>query len=426
MTDSPPFWARTGLAVVALLIVAFVVWAALTEVEEIARGEGKVIPVSRTQVIQASEASVVQQIAVKLGQIVRKGDLIVQLDDTATTSTLGELQARARALRAQIARLELEQTGDMASPMTCPPEVVKASPEVCDNEGQLLKARRDAFQNKLSVLQERHLQRRKELDEALVSIQRLENNIQVSEKEAALLEPLVGRKLAPQTDLLRVQKELTDSTGQLKLLQASLDRIRAAIKEASLQVDELTLVFQQEALAEKTKVLADLSVVMETIRGASDRVQRTDLRSPVDGVVNRLEITTIGAYVQPGTVVAEVVPTSDVLLIEARISPKDVAFIRVGQPALVKITAFDFSIYGGLHGEVSNVSADSMFDEKSGQTYYLVQVKTDKSEIVHDGKSHSIIPGMVASVDIMTGKKTVLQYLLKPINKARTEAMRER
>jgi adhesin transport system membrane fusion protein len=146
----------------------------------------------------------------------------------------------------------------------------------------------------------------------------------------------------------------------------------------------------------------------------------------VDGVVNRLEITTIGGYVQPGTVVAEVVPTSDTLLVEARISPNDIAFIRVGQPALVKVTAFDFSIYGGLQGEVSNVSADSMFDEKSNETYYLAQVKTDKSEIFRNGKSHAIIPGMVASVDIMTGRKTILQYLLKPINKARTEAMRER
>jgi adhesin transport system membrane fusion protein len=426
VTDSPPLWARASLVVVVLLIVSFVAWAAITQIEEIARGEGKVIPISRTQVIQASEASVVQEIAVKVGQIVKKDDLIVRLDDTATTSTLGELEARARALRVQVARLELEQMGDMSSPMTCP-EIVKAtSPAICDNEAQLLKARRDAFQNKLSVLQERHLQRRKELDEALVSIQRLENNIEISKKEAALLEPLVARKLAPQTDLLRIQKELTDARGQLNLLNESLDRIRAAIKEASLQVDELMLVFQQEALAEKTKVLADLSVVTETIRGASDRVQRTDLRSPVDGVVNRLEITTIGAYVQPGTVVAEVVPTSDVLLVEARISPKDVAFIRVGQTALVKITAFDFAIYGGLQGEVVNVSADSMFDEKSGETFYLVQVKTEKSEIVHDGKSHAIIPGMVASVDIMTGKKTVLQYLLKPINRARTEAMRER
>jgi adhesin transport system membrane fusion protein len=426
MTDAPPFWARVGLAVVSLLIVAFIVWAAFTEIDEIARGQGKVVPVSRTQVIQASEASVVQEIAVKVGQIVQKDDLIMRLDDTATTSTLGELEARARALRAQIARLELEQTGDMASPLACPEAVTAVSPEVCANEALLLKARRDAFQNKLSVLQERHLQRRKELDEALVSIQRLEDNIEVSKKESALLEPLVARKLAPQTDLLRIQKELTDSSGQLKLLQESLDRFRAAIKEASLQVDELKLMFQQEALAEKTKALADLSVATETIRGASDRVQRTDLRSPVDGVVNRLEITTIGGYVQPGTVVAEVVPTSDVLLVEARISPKDVAFIRVGQPALVKITAFDFSIYGGLQGEVSNVSADSMFDEKSGETFYLVQVRTQSSEIIHDGKSHAIIPGMIASVDVMTGKKTILQYLLKPINKARTEAMQER
>lgn len=426
MIDTPPFWARISLLVVVLLIAAFIGWAAITQVDEIARGQGKVIPISRTQVIQASEASVVTEIAVQIGQVVKKGDLIVRLDDTATASSLGEVEAKARTLHVQIARLELEQAGDMVSPMSCPDAVEKTSPEICENESELLKARRDAFQNKLSVLQERHLQRRKELDEALVNIKRLEESIALSDKEESLLAPLVEKRLAPQTDLLRVQKELADSTGQLKLLQESLDRVRASIKEASLQVDELMLSFQQEALAEKTKALADLSVVTETMRGASDRVQKTDLRSPVDGVVNRLEITTLGAYVEPGTVVAEVVPTADTLLVEARISPKDVAFIRAGQKALVKITAFDFSIYGGLQGVVANVSADSMFDEKSNETYYLVQVKTDKSEIVHDGKRHAIIPGMVASVDVLTGRKTILQYLLKPINKARTEAMRER
>lgn len=426
MNDRPPIWARSGLLIVVLLITAFVAWAAATEIDEIARGEGKVIPVSRTQIIQASEASVVQEIAVKLGQIVKKGDLIVRLDDTATTSTLGELEARARALRVQVARLDVEQSGDATLPLICPEQARQESPEICENEAQLLKARRDNFQNKLSVLRERHLQRRKEFDEALLNIKRLEDNIAISNRELALLEPLVKRKLAPQTDLLHIQKELTDATGQLNLLKGSLDRLTGAIKEAALQVDELTLQFQQEALAEKTKALAELSVVLETVRGASDRVQRTDLRSPVDGVINTLEVNTIGAYVQPGTVVAGIVPTSDVLLVEARISPRDVAFIRPGQQALVKITAFDFSIYGGLKGQVINVSADSMFDEKSNETYYQVQVKTASSELVHNEKPHSIIPGMIASVDILTGRKTVLQYLLKPINKARNEALRER
>lgn len=426
MNDRPPFFARAGLGVIILLIVSFIAWSAVARIEEIARGEGKVIPVSRTQIIQASEPGVVQEIAVRLGQVVNRGDLIIRLDDTLTTSSLGEAEARQRALRAQIARLKIEETGNVEAAYVCPDDIVKSAPLICENEARLLAARRESFRNKLAVLDERLLQRRNELDEANVNIVRLEENARVAQREEDLLAPLVERRLAAQTDLLRVQKELSENSGQLKLVRESLGRIGAAINEASLQRADLALQLQQEALAEKTKALSELSVIEETIRGASDRVARTDIRSPVNGVVNTLDINTIGAYVQPGTVVAGIVPTADTLLVEARLSPSDVAFVRPGQSALVKITAFDFSIYGGLAGHVDTVSADSIVDQHTGETFYLVRVRTDSSELGRDGEQHSIIPGMIASVDIMTGEKTVLDYLLKPINKARDEALRER
>lgn len=426
MNDRPPLFARVGLAVIILLITTFVAWASIARIEEIARGEGKIIPVSRTQIIQASEPGVVQEIAVQPGQVVSRGDLIVRLDDTLTTSSLGEAEARQRALRAQISRLAIEESGDITLRFICPDDLVSTAPQICENEERLLNARRDSFSNKLAVLDERLLQRRKELDEANVNIVRLEENAVIAQREEDLLAPLVARRLAAQTDLIRVQKELSENRGQLKLVHESLDRIGAAINEASLQRAELALQLQQEALAEKTKALAELSVIDETIRGASDRVARTDIRSPVDGVVNTLDVNTIGAYVQPGTVVAGIVPTADTLLVEARLSPNDVAFVRPGQPALVKITAFDFSIYGGLDGIVDMVSADSIVDQNSGETFYLVRVKTESSALERNGEQHSIIPGMIASVDIMTGEKTVLDYLLKPINKARNEALRER
>lgn len=426
MLDRPPLFARLGLIIIILLVSTFIIWAAITRVDEIARGEGKVIPVSKTQIIQASEPGVIQEINVQVGQVVKKGDLIVRLDDTVTTSSLGEAEARFRTLRTQIARLELEQAGDTTSPLDCPIEVEKAAPQVCRNEAELLQARRSNFLNKLSVLQERRLQRQKELDEALANISRLTENQAVSRRELELIAPMAKRKLVAQTDLIKVEKELTDINGQLKLSAESLERLRAAVNEASLQVEELALQLQQEALAEKTKALSELSVIEETIRGASNRVARTDLRTPVDGVVNTLEVNTIGAYLQPGSVVAGVVPTSETLLVEARVSPSDIAFIRAGQPALVKITAYDFSIYGGLQGEVATVTADSIYDQNTGETYYQVRVKTETSELRRDGKVHAIIPGMIASVDIMTGQKTILKYLMKPIVKARDEAFRER
>jgi adhesin transport system membrane fusion protein len=426
IVDRPPFLARIGLGSIAALVVCFLVWAAFAEVDEIARGEGKVIPVSKTQVIQASEPGVVQEIAVKVGQIVKSGDLIVRLDDTATTSALGEVEAKSRALKAQIARLDMEEKGDFDSPIACPWAENPSTDTVCANEMRLLNARRDNFQNKLQVLRERRTQKEKELDEALANMKRLEETSELSQREYDLLAPLVERKLAAQTDFLRVQKELTDSRGQLASLKESRERLEAALKEADLQVDELALQIAQEALAEKTKALAELAVAEETMRGATDRVNRTDLRSPVDGVVNTLDVNTIGSFVQSGATVAGVVPTSDTLLIEARISPRDVAFVRQGQRALVKISAYDFSIYGGLEGEVVNISADSIFDEKAEETYYQVYVKTESSELHSNGRAHSIIPGMIASVDIMTGRKTILHYLLKPVNKARSEALRER
>ncbi len=424
--DRPPLAARLGLIVISALLLTFIGWASVAEVQEIARGQGKIIPVSKTQIVQSSEPGVVQEIAVRVGQVVRKGDLILRLDDTVTASSLGESEARARALRAQIARLNLEEKGAFDSEYICPESLKDVAPEICVNEARLFKARADNIRNKRSVLEERHQQRVKELDEARVNISRLEENQKISQREADLLGPMVKRKLVAQTELLRVQKELTETSGQLDLARESIPRIEAAIKEASLQIQELDLQVEQEALAERTQALAELSVIEATIRGASDRVARTDIRSPVDGIINTLEVNTVGAYVQPGTVIAGVVPTSETLLVEARISPRDVAFVRPGQPALIKVTAYDFSIYGGLEGEVQNISADSLVDQSTGETYYQVLVKTDQAELVRNGKRYAIIPGMVATADIMTGKKTILAYLMKPINKARNEALRER
>jgi membrane fusion protein, adhesin transport system len=426
MKDRPPLFARLSLAIVILLLMSFVGWASVARVDEIARGEGKVIPISRTQIVQSSEAGVIQEIAVQVGQVVSRGDLIVRLDDTTMTSSLGESEARARALRAQIARLEIEEIGDMSGQFVCPDDLVEIAPQICENEQRLLQARRDNVRTKLSVLAERRLQREKELDETFAHIARLEETLLVARREEDLLTPMVERRLVAQTDLLRVQRELSDSRGQLQQLNESLARIRAAINEATLQIQELGLQLQQEALAEKTQALAELSVIGETIRGASDRVARAEIRSPVDGVINTLEFNTIGAYVQPGSVVAGIVPSSDTLLVEARLSPSDVAFVRAGQEALVKVTAFDFSIFGGLEGFVDNVSADSIVDQNTGETYYQVRVRTETSELDRHGEKHPIIPGMIASVDIITGEKTILDYLLKPINKARTEALRER
>ncbi len=424
--DRPPFFASAAVLIIAALFAAFVVWASFAEIDEIARGEGKVIPASKTQIVQASEAGVVQEIAVKIGQVVKKNDLIVRLDNTVSTSSLGEQQAKARTLNARIARLKQEQEGRIGEPLACPESLVEVAPEICENEQKLLVARRQNFETKLNVLKSRLDQREKELNEAKVNVQRLTDSLGVSDREAELVTSMVKRNLMAKTEQIRVDREQTEMRGQLNLADETIKRTRAAIVEAKLQVDEFGLQLQQEALDELTQALAELSVVDETIRGATDRVARTDIRSPVDGIVNTLDVNTLGAFVQPGAVVAGIVPTSETLLVEARVSPRDVAFIRPDQKALIKVSAYDFSIFGGLDGKVQNITADSLVDQNTGEPYYQVRVSTDRSALERDGKSYSIIPGMISTVEIITGRKTILSYLLKPINKARDEALHER
>ena len=424
--DRPPFFASAAVWIIGGLFAAFVIWASLAEVDEIARGEGKVIPASKTQIVQASEAGIVEEIAVKIGQVVKKNDLIIRLDDTLNESSLGEQQAKARTLGARIARLKQEQEGRIGEPLVCPDDLMRIAPQICENEQKLLVARRQNFDTKLNVLKSRLDQREKELNEAKVNVQRLTESLAVSDKEAELITSMVKRKLMAQTEQMRVDREQTELRGQLNLAVETIKRTEGAIVEARLQVDEFGLQLQQEALDELTQALAELSVVDETIRGATDRVARTDIRSPVDGIVNTLDVNTLGAFVQPGAVVAGIVPTSETLLVEARVSPRDVAFIRPDQKALIKVSAYDFSIFGGLDGKVQTITADSLVDQNTGEPYYQVRVSTDRSALERDGKSYSIIPGMISTVEIITGRKTILAYLLKPINKARNEALRER
>ena len=424
--DRPPLFASASIFIIGALFVVFVAWASFAEVDEIARGDGKVIPASKTQIIQASEAGVVQEIAVTIGQVVKKNDLIIRLDNTLNTSSLGEQQAKARALEVRIARLKYEQAGNLSGPFPCPQDIQSVAPQICDNEQKLLIARRGNFDNKLSVLKSRLDQRERELAEAQANSDRLTKNLVVSDQEAKLVDAMVKKGLMARTEQLRVEREQTELNGQLNLAGETIKKIKSSITEAQLQVEELGLQLQQEALDDLTQALAELSVVDETIRGATDKVARTDIRSPVDGIVNTLELNTVGAFVQPGAVVAGIVPTSETLLVEARVSPRDVAFIRPDQVALIKVTAYDFSIFGGIEGKVSNITADSLVDQKTGEPYYQVRVATDKSTLQRDGKAYSIIPGMICSVDIKTGRKTILTYLMKPINKAREEAMSER
>lgn len=424
--EQAPRGASAIVILAALFFAAMIGWASFAEVDEVTRAEGRVIPFSKTQLIQSAEPGVVQEILVRPGQHVRKGDILLRLDPTTSTATLGESEARARALQAGVARLRTEYEGDLDSVYACPASIQQVAPAICDNEAKLLSARRDSYLKNTSVLEERVEQRERELAGAEADLQRLAESLEIARRELALLQPLAQKNLVSKTDVLRAEREVSDLQGQIATGEQSIARIQAALRESNLQLQQALLQFRQEALADLTTSLSELSVLEQTILGAERRVSRTDIRSPVDGIVNRLEVNTLGAFVSSGTQVMDIVPIADKLLVEARVRPQDIAFIRPGQEAMVKVTAYDFSIYGALDGVVDTVSADSVYDQESQETFYIVLVRTEQSELEKGDQALPVMPGMVAEVDILTGEKTILQYILQPFNRARNEALTER
>jgi adhesin transport system membrane fusion protein len=248
----------------------------------------------------------------------------------------------------------------------------------------------------------------------------------LAQKQVGMLEPLAAKNIVPQTELLDARREVIDIQGRIAAAREQQSRAQAAVREAQAQTSEVTATFRQDALDEHSQVATKIAVNEQSLRGAEGKLDRNELRSPVDGVVNDVQVTTIGGFVQAGQKVMEVVPLGDKLLVETRVKPRDIAFIKVGDKALVKVTAYDFSIYGGLQGRVAQVSADSIYDEVEKEAYFNVIVETDRNYLTFEGRQLPITPGMMCDTEIITGRKSVLTYLLKPVLKARSDALRER
>ena len=426
INQGPPKTTLIFLGALLVLFASFLVWANWAELDEVTRGEGRVIPSSKNQVVQSLEGGIVEEILVKTGDAVKRGDVLLRIDDTGFSSNFGELRAKQASLEAQIIRLNHELSGIRGTPPVFPPELQEFTAATIKTELELYYARQRSLESQLRILDERVNQRRRELSELAKNLERLEANLKLAKEEERIKEPLAKRGIVPKTDVIRLKREIADIEGQIASSGESVPRLEAAVREAEALANEQTLKFRQEAQAELSQRTAELAVVDESIRAARDRVVRADVRSPVDGIVNSLSVNTEGGVVRAGETLVEIVPIEENLLIEAKVRPADIAFVRPDQAALVKITAYDFSIYGGLDGVVQKISADSSIDEVSREVFYLVTIKTLSNQLGEQQNKLSIIPGMVASVDILTGKKSVLDYLLKPINKARYEALRER
>ena len=418
--DPPPRGARILIWLTLLSIIGLLIWAYFAWIDEVVRGEGKVVPSKQVQLIQSLDGGVVEEILVRTGQVVKEGEVLLRIDPTRYSSSLGENQAEMLALKAKAARLEAIATGQ---PMSIPEEVMTDAPAMADMELKVWEARTQELRSNLSVVQEQLNQRRQELQETKANRDQAASSCGLTSQELNMTRPLLKSGAVSQVDLLRLQRDVARYCGEHKAAKAQIDRIQASIQEAEQRLGETEIMFRNQARTELSETRGKLSTLQQGQTALVDRVRLAEVRSPVPGTIKALYSNTVGGVVQPGKDIIEIVPSDDTLLLEVRINPRDIGFLHPQQKAEVKFTAYDFSIYGGLEGVLEQTSADTIVDEK-GNAFYIAQVRTDKTYV---GEGHMpILPGMIAEVHILTGKRTVLQYLLKPVLRAKANAFTER
>ena len=423
LLDDAPRVVRVTLWAIFAFFIVMILWASLASIDEVTRGEGRAIPSSRLQKVQNLEGGIVAEVFVHEGEVVKAGAPLLRLDDTQFRSNAGESEADRLALQARIQRLTA-QLND-ATTLTLAPEIVKQAPEIASGEMELFASVNKRIQSELAGLNEQLVQKKQELLDFQGKASQYRRSLGLQQQEVAMSEPLVAKGAISKVEVLRLRRGVVETQGQLDSVTLAIPRAEAAIKEIESKVSETRGRYRSEALGQLNEARTDLSKIEASGKAISDRVNRTLVTSPVRGVVQQLMVNTIGGVIQPGKDLVEIVPLDDKLLVEAKIRPQDIAFLRPGQEATVKFTAYDYTIYGGLKGTLEQISPDTVTD-KDGKSFYVIRLRTDKNHLGTDEKPLLIIPGMVASVDIITGKKTVMAYLLKPILRARAEAFHER
>ncbi len=417
-----PRGGRAILWAVLILTAIAIFWASVSEVEEVTRGQGKVIPAGQIQVIQNLEGGILSEIMVEVGDTVKKDQLLLKIDQTRFSSSVQQNQAKYLSNKAKAARLQAETSG---APFSVPREVMAQQPEIGIREQELYESRKRELQSSLEIKQQQYNQRNNELRELNTKLAELNKTYLLFQEELKLTKPLVAKGAVSEMEVLRLERQASEMQGEIEQTKQALPRAQSKIEESQVAMKELRLAFINKAKSELNEVLAQLGEDSATSVALQDRLDRTLVKSPVNGTINRLFINTVGGVIQPGMNLIEIVPLEGTLLIEAMIKPSDIAFLRPNQDAMVKFTAYDFTIFGGLKAKLEQISADSITDAK-GNSFYLVRLRTDKSYLGPQTSPLPIIPGMIATIDIQTGKKTVLSYLLKPVLRAKYMALRER
>jgi len=398
-------------------------WAHFAILDEVTRGEGTIIPSSRIQVIQNLEGGILAEILVHEGDIVERGDPLVRIENIVAQANLEDARQQYLSLLAIEARLvaELEASEEVKFPSAVETE----APIIASDQKRLFTARKRQLQAQVSVLKSQAQQRKQEVAEMASRRRQLEQSLSLSRDELAITAPLVQKGVMPRIELIRIERQVADLEGEIRTILTAIPRLQAAQQEANQRVEEMQFTAQRDASEELNQTRAELKSISQSLFAGQDRVTRTSVTSPVRGTVKDLKVNTVGGVIQPGEDIMEIVPLDDSLLVEARVRPADIAFLRPDQKGVIKVSAYDFSIYGGLAAKLERISADTIKDEQ-GESFYHVYLRTEKNTLYHNGEELPIIPGMTVTAEILTGEKSVLAYLLKPILKAKDSALRER
>jgi membrane fusion protein, adhesin transport system len=399
------------------------IWSAYAEIDEITKGSGKVIPSNQLQVIQNLEGGIVSDILVKAGDTVTKGQVLLKLQAINFESSYEESNLRYLELEAKSLRLQAEA---MNLKFKIPNQMMQeGNAELIRKEKSLYLSNKQELQNSINIIKEQLRQKRNELAEVKSKLKQLRLSHSYLQEEMDMTEPLVKKGLVAEVEFLKLKRQRVEMNSDINSLKLTIPRTNSMIEEIKDKISQVEFEFSNKAKVEWNEVSAELSRIAKKKSALKDRVLRTDVRSPVDGTISRLLVNTISGVVQPGMDIVEIVASEDTLVIETKIKPQDIAFLHADLEAMVKFTAYDFSIHGGLKGKLTHISADTITDEE-GQSFYLVRIKTNKNHLGPVSKPLKIIVGMTADVDILTGKKTVLDYLLKPILKTHHNALTER
>lgn len=411
------------LLLILSCIVSAGLWAHLTELDDVTRVDGRIVPSGDIQVIDAAEPGVLRSLHVREGQLVDKGALLMELDATQIDSQLSQEQQRAFGLQARAQRLQAEIDGTQ---LNFGAQLIEGAPSVVRSETALYQGRQAELAAEIAILERQREQKQREHEEGLVDQVTADETLKVLGEERAIIAPLVERQMEPATTLLALRRSEAEWRGRKVRAEAVTSRLQTGLNEIDDRIQAAHSRFRSAALTELAIATAELATLQPALPALRDRAARAQVRSPVRGIVNSIHRTTIGGLARSGEDLVEIVPLDDTLLVEAYVKPEDIAFLRAGQPVKVKITAYDFARYGALDGEIVRIGADTVTrSERNDEEVFVVEIRTSNTMLDGNGVAVEIIPGMIAEVDILSGRKSVLEYLLEPVVKIKDQALRE-